>query len=435
MNRQRLLQRFLRYVQVDTTAQPEAQGYPSSPGQLELGRLLLGELQALGVADARQDQHGIVLATIPATAKKGTGPICRNGPEGASHKWGLSPFSPGPTIALCSHLDTSPETTGAGVRPQVLDKYPGGDIVLPGDPSRVIRVADNHGLESLRGRTLITSDGTTLLGADDKAGVAIIMETAAWLVEHPEIAHCPLRICFTCDEEIGHGVDKLNLQEIGATVCYTLDGHASGEIDVETFSADQAVVTIHGVNIHPSIAKGRMVNAIRIAGDFITRLPRDVLSPETTDDREGFLHPYDIAGSVAEMKLKILLRDFDAAKLEGLADRVRQAAAATTREFPAAKIDVVIERQYRNMAEGLVAEPRAVAYAEEAVKRLGRTAKRTIVRGGTDGSRLTELGLPTPNLSCGDHNPHSPLEWACLDEMLESVEWLVALAEVWGEDK
>ena len=341
----------------------------------------------------------------------------------------------GPVVALCSHLDTSPETTGAGVRPQVIENYPGGDLVLPGDTSRVIRVADNHELESLRGRTLITSDGTTLLGADDKAGVAIIMETAAWLVEHPEIAHGPVRICFTCDEEIGHGVDKLNLQEIGATVCYTLDGHGSGEIDVETFSADQAVVAVHGVNIHPSIAKGRMINAIRIAGDFLTRLPRDGLSPETTDDREGFLHPYDIAGSVAEMKIKILLRDFDARKLEGLAERIRQAAAATMREFPVAKINVAIERQYRNMAEGLIAEPRAVAYAEEALRRLGRTAKQTIVRGGTDGSRLTELGLPTPNLSCGGHNPHSPLEWACLDEMVESAEWLVALAEVWGKDK
>jgi len=271
------------------------------------------------------------------------------------------------------------------------------------------------------------------LGADDKAGVAIIMEAAAWLVEHPEIPHGPVRICFTCDEEIGHGVDKLDLQEIGAAACYTLDGHASGEIDVETFSADQAVVTVRGVNIHPSIAKGRMTNAVRVAADFIARLPRKELSPETTDGREGFLHPYEITGGVAEVKLKILLRDFDAAVLERLADRLRQIAAASMQDFPAAKIEVAIERQYRNMAEGLIREPRAVAYAEEALKRLGRPSKRTIVRGGTDGSRLTELGLPTPNLSCGGHNAHSPLEWACLDEMVESAEWLVALAQVWGE--
>jgi tripeptide aminopeptidase len=413
MNRHRLLQRFLRYVQIDTTARLEADGYPSCPGQIELGRLLLHELKAIGIADARQDQFGIVLATIPATASASDAPV----------------------FALCSHLDTSPETSGAGVRPQVIEKYSGGDISLPGDLHRMIRTSDNPELESFRGRTLITTDGTTLLGADDKAGVAIIMETAAWLVEHPEIVHGPVRICFTCDEEVGHGVDKLNLQEIGATVCYTLDGHASGEIDVETFSADQAVVTIRGVNIHPSVAKGRMVNAIRVAGDFIARLPRQGLSPETTDGRDGFLHPFDISGNVAEMKLKILLRDFDAAKLESLAERIRQAAAATMREFPASKIEVAIDRQYRNMAEGLRAEPRAVAYAEEALRRLGRTPKQTIVRGGTDGSRLTEMGLPTPNLSCGGHNPHSPLEWACLDEMVESVEWLVALAEVWGKDQ
>ena len=412
MNRHRLLQRFLRYVQIDTTARADAEGYPSSPGQLELGRLLVDELQALGIADARQNEHGIVLATIPATVDR--------------HRR--------PTIALCSHLDTSPETTGAGVKPQVIENYPGGDIVLPGDPSRVIRVADNPELESLRGRTLITTDGTTLLGADDKAGVAVIMETAAWLVEHPEIPHGPVRICFTCDEEIGHGVDKLDLQEIGAAVCYTLDGHGSGEIDVETFSADQAVVTVRGVNIHPSIAKGRMTNAVRAAADFVARLPRDRLSPETTEDREGFLHPYEIHGGVAEVKLKILLRDFDAAKLAELADRLRQTAAA---------VDAGLSRRRRSTCassgsiatwpKGLPGSRAPWPTPEQALQRLGRTAKLTIVRGGTDGSRLTELGLPTPNLSCGGHNPHSPLEWACLEEMVESVEWLVALAEVWAE--
>jgi tripeptide aminopeptidase len=410
MNQHRLLERFLRYVQIDTTACADAGGYPSSPGQLKLGRLLLSELQALDIAEARQNEHGIVLATIPSTVARTAA-----------------------AIALCSHLDTSPDASGAGVKPQVIKNYPGGDIVLPGDPRQVIRAADNHELDSLRGRTLVTSDGTTLLGADDKAGVAVIMETVVQFVECPDIPHGPLRICFTCDEEIGRGVDKLDPKEIGATACYTLDGHGSGEIDVETFSADQAVVTIRGVNIHPSIAKGRMTNAVRAAADFIARLPRDCLSPETTEDREGFLHPYDVAGNVAEVKLKILLRDFQAAKLEELADRLRQTAAAVTRDFPAASIDVRVERQYRNMAEGLVREPRAVAYAQRALQRLGRTARLTTVRGGTDGSRLTELGLPTPNLSCGGHNPHSPLEWACLEEMAESVEWLIALAEVWAE--
>ncbi len=410
MDRRRLLQRFLRYVRMETTSQADANHYPSSAGQLELGRLLLDELRALGLTDARQDQHGIVMATIPATVERRT-----------------------PSIALCAHLDTSPETSGTGVKPQVVENYAGGDILLPGDASRVIQAMENPELAKLVGRTLITSDGTTLLGADDKAGVAIIMEAAAWLTEHRDIPHGPIRVCFTCDEEIGRGVDKLDIEEIGAEVCYTLDGHGSGEIDVETFSADQAVMTIRGVNIHPSIAKGRMTNAVRVAANFIDRLPRDVLSPETTEGREGFLHPYEVQGGVVEVKLKILLRDFDAGELAELADRLQQTAAAVTADFPAAQIEVSVERQYRNMAEGLAKQPLAVANAQRALQRLGRTAKLTIVRGGTDGSRLTELGLPTPNLSCGSHNPHSPLEWACLDEMLESVEWIVALAEVWSE--
>jgi tripeptide aminopeptidase len=410
MNSQRLLKRFLRYVEVETTAQPDSPNYPSSSGQLELGRMLVAELRELGI-DAQQNQHGIVLATVPATVAR-----------------------PSPTIAWCAHLDTSPETTGAGVKPQVVEHYTGGDLALPGDAGQVIRMTDNPELKQLVGRTLITTDGTTLLGADDKAGVAIVMETAAWLVEHPEIPHGPLRLCFTCDEEVGRGVDHLDPREIGALVCYTLDGHGSGEIDVETFSADQAVVTISGVNIHPSIAKGRMTNAVRAAAEFIARLPRDTLSPETTEGREGFLHPYEMSGGVGQVQVKILLRDFDAANLDALADRLRTIAVAVVQDFPAAKIDVAIQRQYRNMAEGLTREPRAVAYAEKALQRLGRTAKQTIVRGGTDGSRLTELGLPTPNLSCGGHNPHSPLEWACLDEMVESAEWLVALAEVWAEE-
>jgi tripeptide aminopeptidase len=410
MNRQRLLERFLRYIQIDTTAQPEAEIYPSSSGQLELGRLLAAELKALGLSDAQQNQHGIVLATIPSTADFNV-----------------------PTIALCAHLDTSPETSGKNIRAQVIENYCGGDLFLPGDPDQAIRLADNPELSALQDHTIITSDGVTLLGADDKAGVAVIMETAAWLRENQEILHGPIRICFTCDEEIGRGVDRLDPAEIGAVVCYTLDGHASNEIDVETFSADQAVVAIRGVNIHPSIAKGRMTNAVRAAAAFCARLPRDHLAPEATDGRQGFLHPYDITGGVAEVRLKILLRDFDAGQLAAQEALLRQAAQDVLQEFPAAKIHIDIQRQYRNMAEGLAREPRAVAYAEEALHRLGRTPKRTIVRGGTDGARLTELGLPTPNLSCGAHNPHSPQEWASLDEMLQSAQWLISLAEVWAE--
>jgi tripeptide aminopeptidase len=408
MNRHRLLQRFLKYVQIDTTACDESSTTPSSPGQLELGRVLVDELHALGVSDARQDEFGVVLATVPGSVEA-------------------------PTIAFCAHLDTSPETTGAGVKPQVIDRYPGGDIALPGDPRQVIRVADNPELEHMVGRTIITTDGTTLLGADDKAGVAVIMEAAAWLIDHPDQRHAPIRLCFTCDEEVGRGVDHLPPDRVGAVVCYTLDGHGADMIDVETFSADLAVVTIRGVNIHPSIGKGRLVNAVRAAAEFVNLLPRDTLSPESTDDREGFLHPYQIQGGVAEVQLRILLRDFQTAELARHADRLRAAAQATMAWSPGVTIDVAVQRQYRNMAEGLAREPRAVTYAQKALERLGRQPKLTIVRGGTDGSRLTELGLPTPNLSTGEHTPHSSLEWASLDEMVQAAEWLVALAEVWGQ--
>lgn len=410
MNSKRLLERFLRYVQINTTAQEGADTYPSSPGQLELGRLLVEELGQMGIADARQTEHGIVLATIPATTS-----------------------APVPTIAFCAHMDTSPETSGANVKPQVVRNYPGGDLVLPGDPSRVIRVADNPELEQLVGRTLITTDGTTLLGADDKAGIAAIMEATAWLVEHPEIVHGPVRLCFTCDEEIGRGVDHIDLAELGAVACYTLDGQGATDLDVETFSADLAIVTIQGVNIHPSIAKGRMTNALRVAADFLGRLPHRTLSPETTANREGFLHPYEIHGGVGSVTLRILLRDFETGRLADWAQILHQAAAESRREYPAARIDVAIKRQYRNMAEGLAKEPRAVAYAQEALARLGHTAKLTIVRGGTDGSRLTELGLPTPNLATGEHTPHSPLEWACLEEMAQAAAWVGALTQRWAE--
>jgi tripeptide aminopeptidase len=404
-----LLDRFCRYVRIDTQADESARTYPSSPGQLELGRMLTAELQATGLRDATQDEHGIVLATIPATRQ----------PHG-------------PTIAWIAHVDTSPETSGRGVKPIVHRNYAGGDIVLPGDRSKVIRVDANPELAEMHGKTLVTTDGTTLLGADDKAGVSIIMEAAAHLVAHPEIPHGPVRVCFTCDEEIGHGVDHLDLGKLGAHVGYTLDGGGAGEIDVETFSADLAVVTIKGVNIHPAIAKGRMVNAVRIAGAFLDRLPRTALSPETTADRDGFLHPYRFEGGVAEATLRILLRDFDTPKLAEKARLLEDIARVLEVEHPAARIAVQVTPQYRNMAQGLVKEPRAVSFAEEAMKRVGLQPRRTIVRGGTDGSRLTELGLPTPNLSCGEHNLHSPLEWTCLEEMAIAVRVLVELAQIWG---
>ena len=408
---QMLLDRFCRYARIDTMADEKSSTYPSSPGQLELGAMLTRELLELGVRDAAQDQHGIVLGTIPANN------------EGRA-----------PTIAWIAHVDTSPETTGRGVNPVIHANYAGGDIVLPGDPTKVIRVADNPELTGLIGKTLVTTDGTTLLGADDKAGVAVIMEAVAFLLAHPEIPHGPIRVCFTCDEEIGHGVDHLDLKKLGATVGYTLDGGGVGEIDNETFSADLAEVTITGINIHPAIAKGAMVNAVRIAADFIDRLPKLGLAPESTSDRQGFLHPYRIEGGVGSTTFRVLLRDFDTAGLGEHAKLLERIAEVLRAEHPKAKIEIRITPQYRNMAEGLRREPRSVTLAEEAMRQVGLSPKRTIVRGGTDGSRLTELGLPTPNLSTGEHNLHSPLEFTCVEEMEIAVRVLVELAQLWGRE-
>jgi tripeptide aminopeptidase len=407
-----LLDRFLRYVRIDTQADEKSTTYPSSPGQLELGRLLAAELREMGLADAEQDEHGIVMATIPATVRHAA-----------------------PTIAWIAHVDTSPETSGHGVKPIVHENYGGGDIVLPGDPSKILKVADNPDLAKLQGKTIVTTDGTTLLGGDDKAGVAVIMEASLQLARRPEVPHGPIRVCFTCDEEIGRGVDHVDLKKLGAQVGYTLDGSGVGEIDAETFSADLATVAISGTNIHPALAKGRMVNAVRLAGLFLDRLPRLVQAPEVTEKREGFLHPYIIEGGVAKTTIKVLLRDFDTPKLAERAELLREVARTVEAEFPTAKVDVIVTTQYRNMADGLAKEPRAVALAQEAMRRAGLEPKLEIIRGGTDGSRLTELGLPTPNLSAGQHNFHSPLEWVCLEELATAVRALVELAKVWGEQR
>lgn len=403
-----LLDRFLRYVRIDTQADEKSTTYPSTPGQIELGRMLREELAALGLTDARQTEHGIVHATIPGNV------------PGA------------PTVAFIAHVDTSPETSGKNVNPQVIRGYRGGDISLPGDTSKVIRVAENLALNDLHGKTIITTDGTTLLGADDKAGVATIMEAAKVLCENPAIPHGPVKICFTCDEEIGKGVLHLEPSDLHAQVAYTLDGAGAGEVEGETFSADKATLTIHGVNIHPSVGKGRMVNAVRLAGLFLDRMPWRVLSPEATDERDGFLHPYIIEGGVAEVKIHILLRDFETANLATQAEILREIARQIEREHPAAKVVVDVKPQYRNMRDGMEREPQAMPFALEAVKRAGITPKQTIIRGGTDGSLLTAKGLPTPNLSTGEHNPHSPLEWTCLEEMEAAVRVIVELVQVWA---
>ena len=364
MDRRRLLDRFLRYVRIETTANDATDRYPSSEGQWTLGKLLVEEAQQMGYASAHQDEHGLVWIEIPSKV---------------SH--------PVPTIAFNAHLDTSPETTAANVKPQVIERYAGGDIVLPGDPTKVICAADNPDLDACIGRTIITTDGTTLLGGDDKAGVAILMELACTLRERDDLRHGPIRILFTCDEEIGRGVQHVDFAKLGATACYTLDGGGANDVDVETFSADLAIVRCHGVNIHPSIAKGRMVNALRVAGDFLAELPI-ASSPERTAGREGFLHPYVLEGGVALVTLRVLLRDFDTPRLQEHADLLREIASRVESAHPGSQIEVEIRQQYRNLGDGLRHEPRAVAYAVEAHRRLGRTAKRAIIRGGTDGSLM-----------------------------------------------
>ncbi len=404
-----LLDRFLRYVRVETTADERSTTYPSTPGQLVLGKMLRDELRAMGYADARQDEHGLVFATIPGNV------------PGA------------PTIAFNAHLDTSPDASGKNVDPQVIPNYPGGDLVLPKDPSKVIRAADTPELAGLVGKTIVTTDGTTLLGGDDKAGVAVIMELARVLADDPSVPHGPIQVVFTCDEEIGRGVKYLEPAQLGgAVVGYTLDGSGVGEIEAETFSADRATVTLTGVAIHPGIAFGRMVNAIRLAGEFLSKLPSGGLSPETTRGREGFIHPYIVEGGAAEVKLHFLLRDFETPGLGAKAELLRDIARRVEADHPTAKVTVEVVPQYRNMRDGVAAEPRAVDFADEAVRRAGLTPRHEIIRGGTDGSQLTAKGLPTPNLSTGEHNIHSPLEWVCLEEMQDAVRVLAELVQVWA---
>ncbi|RJP35972.1 MAG: peptidase T [Phycisphaerales bacterium] len=405
-----LLDRFLRYVNVETTADENSDTYPSTPSQLDLCRMLKDELTQIGAAEVQMTDKGIVTATIPATI------------DGKL-----------PVIAWFAHVDTSPEFTAHGVSPQIHKNYDGRDIVLPKVPERVIRVSETPELAKLVGKTIITTDGSTLLGADDKCGVATIMTAAEHLLKNPNLKHGRIRICFTCDEEIGHGVDHVDLKQLGADVGYTLDSESEGIIDTETFSADQAIVTVHGVNTHPAEGKNRMVNAIRILSDFISRMPWQWMSPETTDKRDGFLHPYVLEGGVAKASVKVLLRDFDSGELPKKAALLESIAAALRAEHPKCRIDVDIKRQYRNMADGLKKEPRAISKAQDAMRALGIEPKMNIVRGGTDGSRLTEKGLPTPNLSTGMHNFHSPLEWACLEQMETAVKVLVQLAQEWGK--
>ncbi|MDQ3701173.1 MAG: peptidase T [Chloroflexota bacterium] len=405
-----VLQRFLRYVRIDTQSQEDSPTYPSTSKQLDLSRLLAAELQSLGLLDAAVDEHGYVMATLSATVDHG-----------------------GPTVGLVAHVDTSPEASGRDVTPRVIDQYDGGDISFPGDPQQALRPADNPDLRGYRGHDLVTSDGTTLLGADDKAGVAEIMAAVAYLVAHPEIPHGRVRIAFTPDEEIGQGTKHFDLRAFGADLAYTVDGSTAGEIQDETFSASSVTVIIRGHNTHPGYAKGKMVNSIKLAADLLARLPREGLSPETTAGREGYVHPMAIEGGVEETTLRFIARDFSADDLVAHESLLQRAADEIAAAEPRARVSVAIQRSYRNMKEYLAPHPRALAAAETAIRRAGLEPQRAAIRGGTDGARLSEQGLPTPNLFTGAHDYHSVREWISVQDMGAATATLIHLVQVWAE--
>ena len=405
-----VLDRFLRYASIDTRSDEQSTAVPSTPGQLTLMRILIEELRAIGLEDVSLDRHGYVMATIPATVDRDV-----------------------PVIGFIAHVDTSPEMPAADVRPLVHAGYDGRDLVLPDDPTAVLRASDNPALAAQLGHDIVTASGLTLLGADDKAGVAEIVTAAEHLIGHPEIPHGRIRLAFTPDEEIGRGADHFDVAGFGAVCAYTLDGGSRGELEYESFSADAMTLTFGGFNTHPGYAKGRMINAIRLAARFIDRLPAAGWSPETTEGYEGFVHPYQLEASVDRTRVKVLIRDFVTAALaekEALVERLAREVVAAT---PGATLEVRIEESYRNMREILDHHPLVVEHAREAMRRAGVEPIEKAIRGGTDGSRLSFMGLPTPNLFAGEHNFHSRLEWVSVQDMEKAVEVIVNLARVWAE--
>ena len=405
------VERFLEYVKINTQSCEDSETFPSTPGQLDLLRLLKEELTNLGLADVVMDQYGYVFATLPATSNKPDIPV----------------------IGFLAHVDTSPEMSGAGVKAIMHRGYAGQDIVLPDDPSAVIRFEDNPHLHGQIGNDIITSSGNTLLGADNKAGVAEIMAAVKYLLAHPEIAHGPVRIGFTPDEEVGNGTKFFDVERFGAACAYTMDGETLGELQVETFSADAITVTFQGFNTHPGFARGKMVNAIKVAADFIQRLPADSLSPETTQGYEGFVHPYVIDAGVECTSVKLLVRDFVTAKLEDMEQLVARLAKEAVESHPGAAVEIEVEENYRNMKEVLDHHPDVVENAMEAFRRSGLDPKVEPIRGGTDGSRLSFMGLPTPNIFAGEHNFHSRFEWISTSDMHKAVEVIIQLCQVWEE--
>ena len=402
--------RFLKYVKYDTQSNEDSTTFPSDPKQIELSKALVKELKQIGLKDAVMDEFGYVMATLPSNTKKNV-----------------------PTIGFISHVDTSPAVTGTNVNPVIHKNYQGGDIVLPKDPTKVIVASENPELKEMIGLDIITTDGTTLLGADDKAGIAEIIDAMNYLIQHPEVKHGTIRICFTPDEEVGRGTEKFNVIKYGAKYAYTIDGSTRGEVETETFSADAVVIKFNGKNVHPGYAKGKMINAVKIASRFLEMLPKDKLSPETTEMREGYVHPTQINGNETQTIIKFIIRDFDAEKLKEYESFLKDLGQKTVAQFPGSTMVFEVIEQYRNMKFILDQHPEIEANAVEALKRLGIKPINSAIRGGTDGSRLSYLGLPTPNLFAGGHNFHAYTEYVAIQDMEAAVKMIVTLANVWEE--
>lgn len=403
-------ERFLKYVTIDTQSDPHSPNFPSTEKQKDLSRLLVTELRTLGIVDAHLNADGYVFATIPSNTPKKV-----------------------PVLCFCAHVDTSPDASGKGVKPIVHKNYTGKPIILPDDATQVITVEDHPYLAEKIGDDIITASGNTLLGADDKSGVAVIMDTVSFLVSHPQYKHGKIRILFTPDEEVGRGVEKLDMVELGADFGYTLDGSEIGSLEDETFSADAVDVIFHGISVHPGSAKGKMVNALKIAAGFLASLPQSSFSPETTELREPFVHPVHLEGSSEKAKVDFIIRDFDTAGLAIHENTIRELAEAAVRQYKGGKMEFHVHEQYRNMKEVLDRHPQVTAYAVEAIERAGLTLRKSPVRGGTDGSRLSFMGLPCPNIFTGEMALHSKHEYVSVQDMQKAVETIVHLAMIWEE--
>ena len=407
---EKLADRFMRYVQVDTQSDPNSEQYPTTEKQKDLSQILLRELTALGLS-AETDEYGYVYAELPANSNK-----------------------PGiPSICFCSHVDTAPDCSGTGVKPILHRHYQGQDIVLPDDATQVLRKADSPYLGQCIGHDIITASGNTLLGADDKSGVAVIMQAVEYLIQHPEIKHGPVKIVFTPDEEVGKGTARINIQKIGADFAYTLDGGEAGSLEDETFSADGASIVVHGVIVHPGYAKDKLKNAIKIISEIIDELPRTEWSPETTDGKQGFVHPVSISGIAEKASADFIVRDFSTSALALHHNRLRKIAESVVARYPGVSMEYISREQYRNMKDVLVKFPHVVEYAAEAIRRSGLQVIQESIRGGTDGSRLSYMGLPCPNIFTGMQNIHSKLEWISVQDMAKASETIVHLCMIWEE--